>query len=335
MKKTVLLAIALLFVGILLVYLPNGSDDRAIISNGRFDSSMIATAYAQGPTYELACPAGTQPLPFGTTYNPTTNKYRAWVCSDPFGTVTTQGTLAPQTPILAPNGTAAAPSYSFLNETGSGLYRIGVADIGFSITGTLTTVFDAGGVDVIPGALFRWCSASNCAGVDTGFSRISAGTVGIGNGNNGSITGNLQLNLITSYGGTTTVGNGVPSIVYNTGSSTSSGNQGATMIASTPSAGNYEFAIEVRQIGAGVGCTTNSTITPSITFTDPTIGAQTFTFAQLTITTNGTASTVIAMYPAVDFQSNTSTLISWSTVFVSGTCTTAPTYNIIPVLKRL
>lgn len=34
------------------------------------------------PIYEVACPQGQQPLPFGQTYNPVTNMFRAWVCTD-------------------------------------------------------------------------------------------------------------------------------------------------------------------------------------------------------------------------------------------------------------
>jgi len=37
--------------------------------------------------YELPCIAGSSPLPIGTTYNPSTNKYRAWVCADNTGHV--------------------------------------------------------------------------------------------------------------------------------------------------------------------------------------------------------------------------------------------------------
>src|SRR5574341_2321420 len=43
--------------------------------------------------FELPCPAGSSPLPNGVTYNQNTNRYRAWVCVDANGTVTTQGSI--------------------------------------------------------------------------------------------------------------------------------------------------------------------------------------------------------------------------------------------------
>lgn len=44
-------------------------------------------------------------------------------------------------PLLAPDGSAAAPSYSFANDTDSGLYRIGADSIGMSVGGNLTVTF--------------------------------------------------------------------------------------------------------------------------------------------------------------------------------------------------
>lgn len=41
------------------------------------------------------------------------------------------------TPIKTPDGTVAAPAHSFTNEPGSGLYRIGASDYGFSVGGVI------------------------------------------------------------------------------------------------------------------------------------------------------------------------------------------------------
>ncbi len=40
--------------------------------------------------YEVACPQGSDPLPFGKTSNPITNKFRAFLCVDPSGKVAIQ-----------------------------------------------------------------------------------------------------------------------------------------------------------------------------------------------------------------------------------------------------
>lgn len=43
----------------------------------------------------------------------------------------------PSFPLLAPNGTAAAPSYSFTNDSNGGMYRVSDNNIGFSVNGSL------------------------------------------------------------------------------------------------------------------------------------------------------------------------------------------------------
>lgn len=64
--------------------------------------------------FELSCPAGSNPLPFGTTYNPVTDRFRAFACVDSFGTTTIQGTILPTPPFLVNNATC-----STLNTTGT------------------------------------------------------------------------------------------------------------------------------------------------------------------------------------------------------------------------
>ena len=48
-------------------------------------------------------------------------------------------------PLLAPNGTAAAPSYAFAAEVGLGIYRAGAADLGIGISGGQYYSFRVGG----------------------------------------------------------------------------------------------------------------------------------------------------------------------------------------------
>lgn len=54
-----------------------------------FIVSFCPSAYAQN--FELSCPAGSSPIfPIGQSYNPSTNKFRQWLCIDNNGTVTFQ-----------------------------------------------------------------------------------------------------------------------------------------------------------------------------------------------------------------------------------------------------
>lgn len=51
--------------------------------------ALVTAAHSQ--TFEVTCPAGTNPMPFGVTYNQVTNQNRAWICVDPTGHVTMTG----------------------------------------------------------------------------------------------------------------------------------------------------------------------------------------------------------------------------------------------------
>lgn len=51
-------------------------------------------------------------------------------------------------PILLPDGTAAAPSAAFANDTTSGLYRVGTANLGLSVAGTRRISFWPDQVDL-------------------------------------------------------------------------------------------------------------------------------------------------------------------------------------------
>jgi hypothetical protein len=54
------------------------------------------------------------------------------------------GAGAAQFPQAAPNGTAASPSYGFLNSPGTGIYSPGANQLGFSTNGIAALTFDAG-----------------------------------------------------------------------------------------------------------------------------------------------------------------------------------------------
>jgi hypothetical protein len=88
---------------------------------------------------------------------------------------------------------------------------------------------------------FAWTSNAISNGIDTCLSRISAGTIGVGTNAQGSIAGNLQLNIITNYGGTATVGQGVPSeIVLSDLTAQSAAITATNLTASAPRTGMYK-----------------------------------------------------------------------------------------------
>ncbi len=61
-------------------------------------------------TYEVACPAGSSPLPFGQSVNPQTGLYRAFACIDSSGNVTLQPeTINGRTQVLQGGNPIAVP----------------------------------------------------------------------------------------------------------------------------------------------------------------------------------------------------------------------------------
>jgi hypothetical protein len=177
---------------------------------------------------------------------------------------------APTYPLLAPDGTAAAPSYSFINASTTGLYVSGTT-IGFSIAGAQRAILGVGdlsmslpislasgglrfaadfgtiiqrntttsGFNFLTGStarfhmdgvkweaastgFFAWAPTTTLDGtVDTGFSRLAAGVVGVNDGAAGN--GWLQQKaarstLAANYtNATTTFSNTALSITVATG----------------------------------------------------------------------------------------------------------------------
>lgn len=84
-------------------------------------------------------------------------------------------------PLLAPNGTAGAPSYSFANDTDSGMYVINPGAgastvIGANAAGVMA--FSAASTTMAPGTIFGWEAAAVSGGFpDTGLARTSAGVL--------------------------------------------------------------------------------------------------------------------------------------------------------------
>jgi hypothetical protein len=136
------------------------------------------------------------------------------------GTVTNP--IAFSNNISGPNGTAAAPTFSFSTNPNSGMYNTGGGAPTFSVLGTV--VMDISGTGPRVGSFVYGMAASIGIGSDTGLSRDSAGVVDVGTGAAGSKAGSLNLNsynvagngimssggIFTTYNGDTLVGKGVP-----------------------------------------------------------------------------------------------------------------------------
>lgn len=113
-------------------------------------------------------------------------------------------------PLLAPDGTAAAPSYSFAGLPTLGLIRFGgslvlVSGGAFQISFGNTS---AGDMSFGSLGVLRWSSSTDpSAGADTAFSRLSAGFLALGNGTIKDFSGSLKLTkLYADYTNTGTVG---------------------------------------------------------------------------------------------------------------------------------
>lgn len=159
-------------------------------------------AVAQGQ-FELTCPttaAGelSRPMPFSVTYNPLTNRYRANWCTDSTGLSYWNGNVTSAGfPLLAPAGTAAAPSYAFAAAPGIGWWS-NTNGIQLSILGTESWKFDVVGGPVNSlRCLVTNCSLALGGGTING---ISANEVGIGTTQpaaQGNSTGTLDVGNLT------------------------------------------------------------------------------------------------------------------------------------------
>src|SRR5215472_97890 len=104
--------------------------------------------------------------------------------------------------VLAGDGSAAAPAYSFLNQPGTGIYRDPTT--GHVVFATSGTKFAAlGNGWAIPStSVYDWSSSADPnSAVDTGFSRLSAGVVAVGNGNQGDASGTLKAATVNATSG--------------------------------------------------------------------------------------------------------------------------------------
>ena len=124
------------------------------------------------------------------------------------------GLTAAAYPLLAPNGTAAAPSYSFSGDTDTGMFApAGGGNLAFATDGTAKVVIS--GVDVrvrSTGRLGFSSGAPESTALDTFVERSSAGVLSLLNGTTaqefrvyGTTTGSQYISIKNDGGGVSSV----------------------------------------------------------------------------------------------------------------------------------
>lgn len=191
-------------------------------------------------------------------------------------------------PILAPNGTASAPSYAFSSSTGLGFYSAASNSLGMSLTGTSIFTFTANG-----------------AGVD--INNTAAGNVRFyANGNSNSIIMRSPVTLGDGVTGGALTANGpiTPSQTAGIVGTTTNNNANAGSVG--------EYVSSTITSASAVALTTNTTAnvtSVSLTAGDwDCTGAVDFQFAATTSYTNlvggtsSTSATIGAQDSAFDFE---------------------------------
>jgi hypothetical protein len=117
------------------------------------------------------------------------------------------GILTTNRAILVSDGTKTAPNIAFSAQTGTGLYRPYSGVVQFANNGTagpMTTAYD---LRLGSGQTFSFSSAADPMGGagDTGFTRLTAGLVGVGNGTTGDTSGTMQMFTLRVLGATPTL----------------------------------------------------------------------------------------------------------------------------------
>jgi hypothetical protein len=102
--------------------------------------------------------------------------------------------------ILSNDQGQTAPSFSFNSEPGLGLYRPAINELGIAIKGTTTTIFDyAFGTTILGQGDMGFCPGT-LGTRDLNIHRVSAATLGVGNGTYADTSGTFQGNLRTGAG---------------------------------------------------------------------------------------------------------------------------------------
>jgi hypothetical protein len=178
------------------------------------------------------------------------------------------------------------------------------------------------------------------------------------------VEGGFQVNgsgTPIKEGASSLVGAGLPGIVYNTvsGSATSGSISAATMVTApttnpencggTSNASCYRISFYAFQVGVGNTCSTNTAIEMQVIFQDPSASASsTVTVGAVSIAGVGNANSpispstggsgagiAIGATGGYTLRAKLGTAVQYKTNVIAGTCTTAPTYWVIPFLEQI
>jgi hypothetical protein len=155
---------------------------------------------------------------------------------------------------------------------------------------------------------------------DSGMSRLGPASLGIGTGAAGNIQGNLQLNTISSYGGTTTVAQGMPSIIAIDDKTAQAAAIGATnLTASAPRSGRYRvgYSATVTTVD-GVSSILGGTNGFQVIYTSPTDSVAKTTVPGNSITSAGNT-TATADGGDIMIYAKTGTAIQYKFDYTSNT----------------
>lgn len=108
----------------------------------------------------------------------------------------------PATTYLGSDGTAAAPGISFVNDTDSGLYRVGANDLAVSVAGTKVMEWTTATCTMTSGLTVTQSNANGTAVQGTGGPGNARGVVGFGSGNESGVVGTGGATSGTGVSGT-------------------------------------------------------------------------------------------------------------------------------------
>jgi hypothetical protein len=105
------------------------------------------------------------------------------------------GTLSAHTMLLASGGSASAPVLSFTANTNTGIFISG--GMNFSIFGVDQFMIGNGFIQINSSTPIGWGTGGPGSTLDTGISRLGAGSLAIGSGAAGNTTGNITATTFT------------------------------------------------------------------------------------------------------------------------------------------
>jgi hypothetical protein len=251
---------------------------------GAFVSYAMATRNSSG-TYSL--PTG-NPVVSGSTISTTwANTTLSDLATGITDSLDRNGKGAMLAPLQCTAGTVAAPGLTFSAEPGSGLYRIGAADFGFSVGGTKRQEWTATGSSVV--GTFGVSGASTFTGAVTASSTLAVtgtsaftGNVGIGGAAGAdpldiAVAGSASTTSHTILEGSLADGNSLTSYY---GKATSAGNSGIMTYTKNATAANSTYCLGVFAGSASTLCVDGNDRTISHSLT---VGSA----SQMTVDTSG------------------------------------------------